>query len=161
VKGKKEVVTLNEDGIVVTRFPYMNGTIEIELRPDGHFECFLIGRDRLSRFPLSFEFVTTMTENGTSNNLNDGRVNGLPKDLPEVVMHINERHAVRWFQENNRFRRFANIPQFRRRVRHWANIIGLQKEERQQRALARKENIDRMILQAAKNGYQRSRGVDI
>jgi len=161
VKAKKEVVTLNEDGILVTRFPYLRGTIEIELRPDGHFECFLLGRDRLNRFPFSFEFVTTMTENGRENNLNNGRVNGLPKDLPGVVMYINKRHAVSWFRENNRFRRFANIPQFCARVCHWANIIREQKEERQQRALARKENIDRMISEAAKNGYQRLRGADI
>lgn len=145
IKRKKESVALNSDEILVSSIPFLNGTIEVELRPNGYFETYLVGRDRRTRLPLDYELVPSVPDNGACNDPCRGRVNALPRDVTRFTMYIAEKHAIRWFLHNNKYRRISNRPIFEAQSIRWANSI-------KEKHAATKREVDRMIEEAKRLG---------
>ncbi len=154
VKGKKERVYLNDDGLMVSSMPYMKGTIDTELNLNGYFETYLVGRDAKTKLPFSFS-LGDGGDKWADANMNNGRINGFPKDKSSFDMPISSHHAVYWFKKGNKHRRLANIPLFQTQMLRWRDVLVEQRAAHKQKRLERKREIDEMIAQAHQLGYVR------
>ncbi len=157
VKGKKERVFLNSEGLMTSSMPYMKGTLDIELTLNGYFSMYLVGRNGFSKIPLAFDFVPEMSRQlEVNNNLNNGRINGFSKKMSTFTMAIVDRHAVYWFSQANKYRRLANLPLFQQQMLRWRDALIRKREEQKIRRIERKRQINDMIAEARRLGFART-----